>query len=95
MAKFSSLSLTPSLSPSLSLSLFLSSCPIINFVADECLNGSVQLMGGAAANEGIVIYCNGGTWVSLIDASLYGPQGDWDETEARVVCLQLGYSGTG
>ena len=53
----------------------------------ECIDGSVQLVRGSSPNEGRVEYCSGGTWGSVCDDN-------WDNSDAVVVCRQLGLSTT-
>ena len=50
----------------------------------ECNETDVQLVDGAAANEGRVEICHSGLWRSICD-------NDWRVTDSLVVCRQLGY----
>ena len=53
-----------------------------------CRSGSVQLVGGSSRNEGRVEVCIRRAWGTICDDS-------WSNTDAGVVCRQLGYqSGT-
>ena len=64
----------------------------LSVVSSSCEDGSVKLEGGAADNEGVVLYCSSGTWVS------FGSAGSgWDRPEAQVVCRDLaqGFSDQG
>ena len=60
--------------------------------SNGCEDGSVQLVGGTADNEGIVLYCSSGVWVSFSNAG-----SEWDRPEAQVVCRDLaqGFSDQG
>ena len=53
-----------------------------------CTEGEVRLAGGANNNEGRVEICLSDEWGTVCDRM-------WDETDARVVCRQLGYSSSG
>ena len=53
-----------------------------------CNNGDVRLAGGASDQEGRVEVCIDNTWGSVCDNL-------WDNSDAGVVCFQLGYSRAG
>lgn len=49
-----------------------------------CVHGYVRLVGGARPSEGRVEVCAAGIWGTVCDD-------DFDASEAKVVCRQLGY----
>ena len=49
----------------------------------QCDHGEVQLIGGSSPNEGRVEVC-ACSWGTVCDD-------DWDNSDAQVVCRQLGY----
>ena len=56
------------------------------FHAAPCTTGQLQLVGGSIPNEGRVEICIfSGVWSTVCDDS-------WSNTDATVVCRQLGYS---
>ena len=54
----------------------------------ECSDSAIQLVNGTKDSEGRVEVCFDNIYGTVCDDF-------WDELEARVVCTQLGYNGTG
>ncbi|GIL85272.1 hypothetical protein Vretifemale_13878 [Volvox reticuliferus] len=48
-------------------------------------NGAVRLVAGATPAEGTIQICKGGVWGTVCNDG-------WDDTDATVVCRQLGYT---
>ena len=53
-----------------------------------CSDGDVRLVDGVLKNEGRVEICYQNQWGTLC-------HNNWDDTDAGVVCTQLGYSSLG
>lgn len=52
-------------------------------IGDDCVHGSVSLVGGSSGMEGTVLICINGLWGSICDDF-------WDIRDANVVCRQMG-----
>ena len=59
------------------------SCPALS---QDCSDGDIRLIGGESYLEGRVEICQSNMYSTICDDF-------WDESEARVVCRQLGYTG--
>ena len=57
---------------------------MLNFSFIECTMGEARLVNGDTENEGTVEICYHDLWGLISDL-------DWDESDAEVVCRQLGY----
>ena len=56
-----------------------------------CYDGDVRLVNGSRPHVGRVEVCFNERWGTVCDD--YIGNGDWNTSEADVVCRQLGYSG--
>ena len=61
---------------------------------DTCTYGDVRLVGGSNQYEGRVEVCINDQWGTVCDDG-WSRVGYWDNTDATVVCRQLGYAYTG
>ena len=64
---------------------------ICYFIDIACHDGDVRLVNGREPNEGRVEVCFNETWGTICDH--ISPYGNWNQSEADVVCKQLGYPG--
>lgn len=57
-------------------------------VTDNCTAGEIRLTEGQTRYEGLVEICWKNSWKSICPSS-------WDNSEAQVVCRQLGFTSIG
>ena len=62
-----------------------------NIIAIVCHDGDVRLVNGSQPNEGRVEVCFNETWGTACD-NISPYHRNWNQSEADVVCKQLGYS---
>ncbi len=60
----------------------------INYYVGICTTGDIRLVGGTGPRQGRVEVCYYNQWGTVCDDG-------WSNTDAMVVCRQLGYSSTG
>ena len=58
------------------------------FISIACSDGDIRLSGGRNGTAGRVEMCNINAWGTICDDS-------WDNTDAQVVCGQLGFARAG
>ena len=62
-----------------------------NIIAIVCHDGDVRLVNGRQPNEGRVEVCFNETWGTVCDDIYFSRYRSWNQSEADVVCKQLGY----
>ena len=54
----------------------------------SCNDGEIRLVNGTTSSEGRVEICYDGVWGSVCDKTF-----SWNDQDAAIVCLQLGFQG--
>ena len=60
-------------------------CMLLSIAVQRCTHGTLRLVGGPVDSAGRVEICINGVWGTVCDDL-------WDESDAAIVCRELGYN---